>query len=138
MVTIDASVWVSFFESKDVFHAESVAFLRECERQSIMICSPSLSLVETACALGCRHQDGSKGLAVARDLRAVPALQLVEVNPHLINESLLCGTRCLLRGADAIYAATAALTGTTLVTCDDELLERAGGTTPADWLSQQR
>jgi len=63
---------------------------------------------------------------------------LVEVYSHLINESLLCGTRCLLRGADAIYAATAALTGTMLVTWDDKLLERAGGTTPADWLSQQR
>jgi predicted nucleic acid-binding protein len=54
---------------------------------------------------------------------------------RLIADSLDCGTRCLLRGADAIYAATAALTGTMLITWDSELLERAAGTTPADWLS---
>jgi len=138
MVTIDASVWVAFFESKDVFHAESVTFLRECERRRIKMCSPSLAIVETACALARRQQDGSKGLAVARDLRAVPTLQVVETDPHLIDESLACGTRCLLRGADAIYAATAALTGTMLITWDSELLERAGGATPTDWLSRQR
>jgi predicted nucleic acid-binding protein len=65
-------------------------------------------------------------------------LQLVEVDSRLIADSLDCGTRCLLRGADAIYAATAALTGTTLITWDSELLVRAAGTTPAVWLSRQR
>jgi predicted nucleic acid-binding protein len=135
MVTIDASVWVSLFESKDAFHAASVSFFRECERRSTKMCSPSLAIVETACALARRHNDSTKGLAVARALRAVPALQLVEVDLRLIADSLDCGTRCLLRGADAIYAATAALTGTMLITWDSELLERAAGTTPADWLS---
>jgi predicted nucleic acid-binding protein len=138
MVTIDASVWVSLFESKDVFHAESVTFLRECERRRLKMCSPSLAIVETACALARRHKESSKGLAVARALRAVPMLQLVEVDSRLIADSLDCGTRCLLRGADAIYAATAALTGTTLITWDSELLVRAAGTTPAVWLSRQR
>jgi len=34
-----------------------------------------------------------------------------------------------------VWTKAAALTGTMLITWDSELLERAGGTTLADWLS---
>jgi predicted nucleic acid-binding protein len=61
----------------------------------------------------------------------------VDVDITLIDGALTCGTRCLLRGANAIYAAAAASTGTTLVTWDNELIERAGGVTPSDWCSRK-
>jgi len=99
--------------------------------------APSLAIVETACAMARRQQDGAKGLAVARSLQAIPVLRWVDVDMTLIDEALTCGTRGLLRGADAIYAAAAASTGTTLVTWDNELIERAGGVTPSDWCSRK-
>jgi predicted nucleic acid-binding protein len=133
LITIDASVWAALFEPKDVFHAESVVFLRECERHRVEMFAPSLAIVETACAMARRLKDGTKGLALAQSLRAIPTLRWVEVDMTLVEEALTHGTRCLLRGADAIYAAAAASTGTTLVTWDSELIERAGGITPSDW-----
>jgi predicted nucleic acid-binding protein len=137
MITIDASVWTAFFEQKDAFHIESVAFLRECERRRVEMFAPSLAIAETACAMARRQQDGAKGLAVARSLRSIPVLRWVDMDMTLIDEALACGTRCLLRGADAIYAAAAASSGTTLITWDNELIERAGGVTPSDWCSRQ-
>ena len=55
-------------------------------------------------------------------------------------ESAAIAGRAALRGADAIYAATALRNGTTLVTLDQELLTRAAGiidcVTPAGWLER--
>jgi predicted nucleic acid-binding protein len=136
MITVDASVWTAFFESKDSFHRQTVAFLRECERRRIELFAPSLAVVETACAMARRQKDGVRGLAVARSLQAIPVLRWVDVDMTLIEEALTWGTRCLLRGADAVYAAAAASTGTTLVTWDNELIERAGGVTPPEWCSR--
>lgn len=42
----------------------------------------------------------------------------------------------LLRGACAFYAATAHQMQITLITWDDELLKRAGGLKPDEWLVQ--
>ena len=137
MITVDASVWTSFFEIRDAFHDDSVAFMRECERRRVKLFSPSLAIVETACAIARKTGESAKGLAVARSLRAVPALRWVEVDLVMIDAALARGTRCFLRGADAIYAAAATSTGTVLVTWDSELIERANGLTPADWLSRK-
>jgi len=93
MITIDASIWTAFFEPKDAFHIESVAFLRECERRRVEMFAPSLAIVETACAMARRQQDGAKGLAVARSLQAIPVLRWVDVDMTLIDEALTCGTR---------------------------------------------
>jgi predicted nucleic acid-binding protein len=41
----------------------------------------------------------------------------------------------MLRGADAVYAATARIAATPLITWDDELVQCAGGLTPDSWLA---
>ena len=51
-----------------------------------------------------------------------------------MREALRLGTRQVLRGADALYAATALLTGTQLISWDNELVRRAGALTPTAWL----
>ena len=137
MITVDASVWTAFFEPKDAFHAQTVAFLRECETRRVEMLAPSLAVVETACAMARRQKDSAKGLAVARSLQAIPVLRWVDVDMTLIEEALIRGTRGLLRGADAVYAAAAASTATTLVTWDNELIERAGGMTPPEWCARK-
>ncbi|NJL18752.1 MAG: type II toxin-antitoxin system VapC family toxin [Bdellovibrionaceae bacterium] len=138
MITVDASVWTSVFELKDCFHADSVTFLRHCERRGIRICSPWLTILETGCALARRSRDGAKVMAAVSDLRAIPTLRLLELDNAMLNTSLEHGTRFFLRGADAIYAATARITRTQLITWDQELIERAGGITPTEWLDKQK
>jgi len=136
MITVDASVWTAVFEVKDRFHHESIRFLRASSVRNCRIYAPWLALVETGCALARRSRDGSKALAAVTDLRAIPILRLLDLDAGLLQESLELGAHLFLRGADAFYAATASLTGTTLITWDGELLERAGGMTPSDWLAR--
>lgn len=42
----------------------------------------------------------------------------------------------ILRGADALHAATARPTGTPLATWARQLIERGGGMTPREWLAR--
>lgn len=53
----------------------------------------------------------------------------------LLRQAISIGPRLLLRGADALYAATAVLYSADLVSWDNELVQRAGAVTPADWLA---
>ncbi|MCF7730972.1 MAG: hypothetical protein K9N23_04760 [Akkermansiaceae bacterium] len=52
----------------------------------------------------------------------------------LLAKALALGTTKFLRGAEAMYAATAELVGCALVSWDKEHLQRAGALTPDDWL----
>ncbi len=135
MITLDASVWTACLDPSDVFHEESVTFMRDCENRRVAIYVPSFAIVETGCALARRQRDSAKGLAAARSLAAVPALRVVDVDSTLLTEALSGGTKNFLRGADALYAATAAQTHTPLITWDDELVKRSGAMTPTDWMA---
>jgi predicted nucleic acid-binding protein len=96
---------------------------------------PEFAVLEIACAVARRHRDGRAGRAAASLLRRNPRLQLIDTVQLLpIAEEIGC--RVFLRGADALYAAAARVTGTPLVTWDRELIERAGALTPEQWLAQ--
>jgi predicted nucleic acid-binding protein len=136
MITVDASVWAASLDPRDRFHADSVACLRACERRRLQLFAPAFAVIETGCALARRMRDCKKALVAARGLQSVPALRLLAMEGDLLAESLALGTECFLRGADALYAATARLTGTTLLTWDHELIERGGGMTPSEWLAR--
>jgi predicted nucleic acid-binding protein len=59
----------------------------------------------------------------------------VPVDARLLATSVQVGTGAFLRGADALYAATAQLAGAALVSWDNELIQRAGALTPTAWLA---
>ena len=63
------------------------------------------------------------------------ALRLYPHDDVLWGEALRLGTWQFLRGADALYSATAHLTGSQLISWDNELVRRAGALTPTDWLN---
>jgi predicted nucleic acid-binding protein len=58
------------------------------------------------------------------------------VNERLLTSAQDLGLRQLLRGADALYAATAVLLHAPLLSWDDELVDRAGALTPEQWMAQ--
>jgi predicted nucleic acid-binding protein len=58
----------------------------------------------------------------------------VPIDSALIEAAMQIGTSAFLRGADALYAATAQLTGSQLISQDQELIRRAGAISPTDWL----
>jgi predicted nucleic acid-binding protein len=136
MLTLDANIWIAVYDPKDVFHAESTAFLVEVTRQQLRVNGPDFVLIETACALARRAQDPSVGQTAAQHLQAHPLLTLYPFTDHLF-AAIRLGVQQLLRGGDAIYVATAQLSGAQLISWDAELVRRAGAITPTDWLAQQ-
>jgi predicted nucleic acid-binding protein len=135
MITVDANVWIAAFDPADVFHADSVALFTRIASRNITIHAPDFVEVEVACAVSRRRRDANAGVIAGKKLTSHPLLVLAPASPTLQGEALRIGTQCFLRGADALYAATASLTATSLVSWDDELVKRAGGFTPADWLA---
>ena len=62
-------------------------------------------------------------------------LTLLPLNELLLTTAGELGTRYLIRGADALFVAAATLSGAPLISWDQELVDRAGAITPANWLA---
>jgi predicted nucleic acid-binding protein len=103
--------------------------------RGIPLLGPALLLVETACSVARRRDDAGEALSAAATLRRVSALRLLPHDTDLEAGALELGARLRLRGADSYYVAVAARANTPLITWDGELLRRAGGLTPAQWVA---
>lgn len=138
ILTVDASVWVSAFEPADALHSAARTFLVECQRQQILLASPTIALLETACAISRRFVSPEKGRLAARRLATSPLLRLAPLHGALEEHALELGTALGLRAADALYVALSVRLGADLVTTDRELLDRTSdhlrAWKPADWL----
>lgn len=136
-VAIDASVLVASFIRADRFHAESARFLRHTMARRMALVAPGIMLIESACAVA--RRTGSEELArvATTDLLRNEWLRLDgDEGADGILETIALGTRLRLKGADAVYAATARANDVPLVSWDRELIARAGAITPTDWLAQ--
>jgi predicted nucleic acid-binding protein len=132
--TVDASVWVGAADDTDAFHAESSTFLAAAVANESRLIVPAFAVVEVACALARKFSDAPRGRRMGHDVRQGRGVTYVAVDDVLLAAAEQIGTIVFLRGADALYAATAQLTGTTLVSWDNELIQRAGATAPTTWL----
>ena len=134
MLTLDANIWVAAFDVRDRFHERSATFLRAVASVERELHAPAFLLVEVACALARRSGDAEVGTAAVVRLQAHPSLTLHAVDAQLLGMATDLGARHWLRGADALYAATAELTRAPLISWDEELVTRAGATAPDAWL----
>jgi len=138
MVTIDASVLVAAAAPDDPARAESMAFLAAVLGGGHPIHQPTLTLVEVAAAVGRRTQDVDLAREAGLRLLEMPGLVLDALDLDAAADAALLASAARLRGADAIYAATARRQGSTLVTLDAELLDRTqefvSTMTPSAWL----
>jgi len=134
MPTVDADCWIATFDPRDPFHAPSVAFFNHISDRGLLIYGPEFVVLEVASAVARRLRDPIRGRQAAEVLRTHAGLRLYPHDEHLMRQALRLGTRQLLRGADALYAATAHLTSAQLISWDNELVRRAGALTPTAWL----
>lgn len=132
--TVDASVWIAAQDSSDIHCLDSRAFLSKALAIKTIIHVPAYALVEVACALARRLRDGAKGRLLAQTILSAANARETAMDTRMISQALNDGTDRFLRGADALYAATAAVTGSSLISWDKEHLQRAGAMTPVDWL----
>ncbi len=136
MLTVDANVWVGAYDPQDRFHQDSVAFLSIVMRRQLSLYAPAIMPVEAACVLARRARRRDVGEAAFERLRRAPGLRLLPLDSRLLSLATQLGTQAFLRATDALYAAAARVSGSTLVSWDSELIERAGAQAPSVWLAK--
>jgi predicted nucleic acid-binding protein len=135
--TVDANVWFAALQPRDKHHFASVAFLRRLFVGGHSAVAPELLLVELASALSRRYEDPQAGIDGLRQVSSQESLLLDPLSgPRLVRAAAL-GAQFRLRGADAIYAATADSLKAPLISWDVELCSRAGAITPAQFLDEE-
>ncbi|HEX5136582.1 MAG TPA: PIN domain-containing protein [Planctomycetota bacterium] len=134
-VAVDSSVWVAAADPADRFCAASRAFFTAVVRHRSSIHIPAFAHVEVACAIARRTRDGSGARRLAQAMLAVGPVEEVATDRALLARALLAGTTAFLRGADALFVAATQATGATLVSWNDELVQRGGAVTPSDWMA---
>ncbi|HVF98660.1 MAG TPA: PIN domain-containing protein, partial [Chloroflexia bacterium] len=96
-----------------------------------LILAPEILLVEVSAAVGRRTQQPQLAAQSVLFLQRATGLQLVTVDTMLILDAAGLAGRLQIRGADAIYVATARQKALPLVSWDNDQLERASVLTGA-------
>jgi predicted nucleic acid-binding protein len=139
LLTIDASVFVSAARPSEMGHAESTAFLAWVRKTRARLFLPTLVMAEVAAALSRTRSDPGLAQQYALAVGQLPNTVMVALDEGLARQSAAIGAQHRLRGADAVYLASAALFAAELVTPDREQLERGNAIvqtlTPADFLA---
>ena len=139
LLTIDASVFVSAARPSEIGHAESTAFLTWVRNTRPRLFLPTLVLAEVAAALSRTGSEAGLAQQYAMAVGQLPNTVMVALDEGLARQSAALGAQHRLRGADAVYLASAALFAAELVTLDREQLERGAAIvqtlTPADFLA---
>lgn len=138
MLALDANLWVSAFDPADRFHDDSVAVFRAAAELALPLCGPAYVVLESVCALARRLGDSAMARSAGAKMAGHPALHLEPLTEALLAKAESLGIERRLRGADALYAATAARLDCPLLSWDSELLTRGGAVSPRDWLAANR
>jgi predicted nucleic acid-binding protein len=133
-VAVDASVWIAAHDARDPCCPQSRSFFANALATGTLIHVPAFARVELACALSRKLRNAARGQRLASLALAAAHAREHPVNAALLARALSFGASRFLRGADALYCATADLVGCDLVSWDEEHIERAGALTPQDWL----
>jgi predicted nucleic acid-binding protein len=138
VLVLGANLWIAAFDPSDAFHGDSVAVLAEAARLDLPLAGPSFLVLESTCALARRVNDPRCAQAASAQMAAHPALHLEPLSAELLAEAERLGIERRLRGADALYLATATKLGCPLLSWDEELIARGGAQSPRDWLAASR
>lgn len=140
-VTLDASVWLAGLIPDEPAHAPSRDVIRRIVTSALACAQPTLFLVEVCAATARRSRDPRLAFEAGQVIRDFPRMEHAPLDAALAAEAAGIAAECGLRGADAVYVATARRAGSTLVTLDRELRECASGVvrveTPDEWLQRQ-
>jgi len=124
MYTVDASVHVSALNPAEAESAASQAFLAQVRQEYVPLFCPTLLLVEVAAAVGRAIGDATRAIELVETLRAWPNQTFVALDEALAAQAANLAATARLRGADEVYAAVAQQYATTLMTLDQQQLER--------------
>lgn len=138
-ITIDASVWLAAESPAERESGTAVALIAALLARRAALHQPGLFIVEVCATIARRTRRRELALSAAQHALSTRGLVVHELNHRLAALAAEVAATCALRGADAVYVATALSARSTLVTLDRELCERAAAIleirTPAELLS---
>lgn len=126
-VVIDASVWAAFFLTADSTHGASYNWIDKHTSAGGMLVAPSILLTEVAAAIARRLRQPQMALHAASTISNLNLMRIIPMEAALMQEATGMAANLRLRGADAIYVATAKQLGIPLLTWDHEQLTKPVG-----------
>jgi predicted nucleic acid-binding protein len=130
-VTLDASVAVSAFSSTEVGANDSRRLLELLWRNQTVIVVPTLIRPEIVAAVRRSTGDPGKAKALEESFAALPGVIFQDLDDRMADAAVEIAATTGLRGADAVYAATARHFDAALITLDGEQRTRL----PADMIA---
>lgn len=124
LITIDSSIFVSAARPSEMSHGDSTAFLGWVRSQRPRVFLPTLVIVEVAAALSRTGSAPALAHQYALAIGQLPNTVVVGLDESLARQAAALGAKQKLRGADAVFLASAALFAAELVTLDREQLKR--------------
>lgn len=124
MLVLEANVWIAAFDPADRFHHDSVRVFRAAAELRLPLGGPAFVVLESICALARRLDDSAAARSASEKMAEHPALHLEPLSPALLATAERIGVDRRLRGADALYTATAEHLGGPLLSWDSELITR--------------
>lgn len=138
-VTLDASVWLASLVPGEPSHLESRAILAAFLERRVRLHQPGLFVVEVCATVARRTRDRQLAVEAGRAVLRWPFLAMHELGHEMAATAADLAASCAVRGADAVYMATARAAGTTLITLDHEMRERSRAVvpvmSPSEWLA---
>ena len=140
--TIDASVFISSARTQEAHHQISVEFLDQLRREQPIVFCPSIILAECSAAIARRTGDPISARDLVLLVKDFVGMNLVPISIPLAERAAQIAADRQLRGADSVYVAIAEESDATLITWDNDMLQRglAVVTTisPDEWLEAQQ
>jgi predicted nucleic acid-binding protein len=124
LLTIDSSVFVSRARPQEPGHVESADFLDWVRLVAPRLFIPTLAVPEVAAALTRTGSDRDVAERYAAAIGQLPNTLLVALDDGLARQAAVLAAQHRLRGADAVFVASAALFAAELITLDSEQLDR--------------
>ena len=124
MATIDSSVLVSLFNSRDRLHDQTVAWLRQAVADGEPLRTPVTALPDVVAAIAAGTGDKQLARDVETHVRHSPLFEFLPVALPLAERAATLAAEHQLRGTDAIYFAVAETLGDRLITLNPRQLQR--------------
>ncbi len=139
-VTLDATVWLAALSPAERDHAKCESLVSSLIERGVRLHQPGLFVIEVCATVARRTGNRVLAIEAGRATLGVPGLVVHALDHDLAAEAAEIAAACALRGADAVYVATARRTDATLLTLDRELRERAAPMaavrTPGEWMRE--
>jgi predicted nucleic acid-binding protein len=125
MAVMDTSVYVALINPNEPAHATSWAWYVRTVRRREPIVAPAIMLAEVAAALSRGIDTPELAHRAAQRLLRSRTVELVPVTVALAQQAAVIAADHRVRGCDAVFVALARQRADTLITLDNQQLERA-------------